>query len=115
MTIDLLALVDQKLEEVLARPGMWGGTDTLEPLVLLLSMLRARAANPTTTDEAVLKAYHAFLAGRVDRGAGDLRSRLGADCSTDTMVAVLREYVDLIRERGVAPRPGLTSPAAPET
>ena len=94
---ELLVLVDEKLEQVLANPGGWGGTDTLEPIVLLLAMLRARALDSTVSDQAVLKTYHAFIADRFGNGNGDLRSRLGPSCSIDAMVTVLREFVDSAR------------------
>ena len=98
---EFIALVDEKLDHVLTHPGSWGGTETLEPIVLVLSMLRARAANPAVTDQDVLKAYHTFLARRVGRGNGDLRSRLGSNYSIDTMVQVLQDFTkhEIVRER----------------
>jgi hypothetical protein len=51
---EFLALVDEKLDQVLAQPRSWGGEDALEPLVLMLSMLRARAADPTSSDQDVV-------------------------------------------------------------
>ena len=96
---EFLALVDEKLDHVLAHPGGWGGTETLEPIVLLLSMLRARTLDSTASDQAVLKTYGVFIADRVGKGAGDLRSRLGLNGSVDAMVTVLREFVDSARQR----------------
>lgn len=109
--VEFLALIDERLDQVLAQPRSWGGTDALEPLVLMLSMLRARVADPTSTDQEVIRAYLGLLARRVGKGAGDLKSRLGPQCSIDSMVAVLSEQADCIRQRGIV---GLAPPTVPE-
>lgn len=87
-------LLDDKLDQVLSDPGGWGGADALEPLVLVLLMLRSQVRLPARSDREVVSEYRKFLAEHVGAGAGDLKSRLGADCTPQRIAELLRQYVD---------------------
>ncbi|QRN95433.1 hypothetical protein JRI60_41255 [Archangium violaceum] len=95
--------LDEKLDQVLKNPRGWGGVDVLEPLVLMLLILRAETADPPVSHAEVLRRYRRFLAERVAPGAGDIRARLGEALSLEAVVDVLREHVDAVREREVSP------------
>lgn len=103
MSEEFLALIDEKLEQVLEQPSGWGGMEALEPVVLVLLMLRGRVANPTASDRAIITGYRKFLAERTGPGAADLRTRLGDDCSIERMVEVLREHVECAQTAGIVP------------
>ncbi len=98
--------LDEKLDQVLKNPRGWGGVDVLEPLVLMLLILRAETADPPLSHAEVLRRYRRFLAERVAPGAGDIRERLGEALSLEAVVDVLREHVDTVRGRVVSPRRG---------
>lgn len=100
----LTAKLDEKLDQVLKNPRGWGGVDVLEPLVLMLLILRAETANPPSSHAEVLQQYQAFLAKRLAPGAGDIRERLGEALSLERVVNLLREHVEAVRGRG-APSP----------
>ena len=53
----LVAWLDEKLREVLSAPGTWGGVEALEPLVLMLLMLRRRIHDPTAQDQELTHSY----------------------------------------------------------
>lgn len=91
--------LDEKLDQVLKNPRGWGGVDVLEPLVLMLLILRAETADPPLAHAEVLRRYRQFLAERVAPGAGDIRARLGEELSLEAVVDVLREHVDTVRGR----------------
>lgn len=93
----LLRQLDEKLDSILDNPEGWGGIDALEPLVLLLLLLRAELATPRVTHAEVLKQYRFFLATRLKPGVGDIRERLGDTLSLQTMVELLREHVSSAR------------------
>jgi hypothetical protein len=95
--------LDAKLDQVLKNPRGWGGMDVLEPLVLMLLILRAEVTHPPSTHAEVLRRYRQFLAERVAPGAGDIRARLGEALSLEAVVEVLREHVDTIRRRETLP------------
>lgn len=104
-TNDFVDLIDRRLDQVLKYPQGWGGVDSLEPLVLMLLMLRSSVNETTPSDRAVVAEYRKFLAERVSGGAADLRARLGEDCSEARMVEILREHVERVRQQaGVEPR-----------
>lgn len=98
--------LDEKLDQVLKNPRGWGGVDVLEPLVLMLLILRAETADPPLPLAEVLRRYRRFLAERVAPGAGDIRARLGAALSLEAVVDVLREHVDIVRRREASPPQG---------
>ncbi|HEX5748898.1 MAG TPA: hypothetical protein VFZ09_21845 [Archangium sp.] len=93
----ILRRLDEKLDSILDNPEGWGGIDALEPLVLLLLLLRAELATPRVTHAEVLKQYRVFLATRLRPGVGDIRERLGDALSLENMVALLREHVSSVR------------------
>jgi hypothetical protein len=99
-------LLDDKLDQIVSEPGGWGGVDALEPLVLVLLMLRSQVRLPGKSDREVVSDYRKFLAEHVGAGAGDLKSRLGADCSAERMAELLRQYIDRAVESA-----GSTGPA----
>lgn len=98
---DFTRAIDQRIDQVLGNPQGWGGVDALEPLVLMLLMLRAEFANPPSPRTEVLRQYRRFLAGRFEPGVGDLRERLGPRLSPEAMVAVLREHTAIVRAQTV--------------
>jgi hypothetical protein len=103
MSEEFLALIDEKLDQVLEQPAGWGGVEALEPVVLVLLMLRNRVADPTASEREVIKSYRKFLAERTGPGASDLRARLGSDCSIERMVEILREHVECAQAAGMVP------------
>lgn len=88
----LARLLDERLENVLFHPGQWGGTEALEPVVLMLWLLRAELGDPPMSSADVLQRYQNFLALKVGPGAAGLRERLGNRATITTMVEVLREF-----------------------
>lgn len=92
--------LDEKLDQVLKSPRGWGGLDVLEPLVLMLLILRAETGDPPSSHAEVLRRYRRFLAERFGAGAGDIRARLGGALSLEAVVNVLREHVETVRGRG---------------
>lgn len=113
-TNDFVGLIDRRLEQVLKYPQGWGGVDTLEPLVLMLLMLRSSIDDVTPKDRIVVDEYRKFLAERVGGGAADLRARLGEDCSEARMVEVLREHVERIRQQTSVEPPTSPFPESPD-
>lgn len=103
MSEEFLALIDEKLDQVLEQPAGWGGVEALEPVILVLLMLRNRVADPTASEREVIQSYRKFLAERAGPGASDLRSRLGSACSLERMVEILREHVDCAQATGIVP------------
>ncbi|MFV8751242.1 hypothetical protein ACNOYE_11925 [Nannocystaceae bacterium ST9] len=95
---EFIEQIDRRIDQVLKYPEGWGGVDALEPLVLMLLMLRAGVDESTSDDRTVVAEYRKSLGQRVGGGAADLRARLGEDCSIDRMVEILREHVIHIRE-----------------
>jgi hypothetical protein len=93
----ILRRLDEKLDSILDNPEGWGGVDALEPLVLLLLLLRADMTTPRMTHAEVLKQYRAFLSRRLKPGAGDIRERLGDAPSLETMAGLLRAHVSSVR------------------
>ncbi len=100
---NILQWVDTAMDEILANPQGWGGIDALEPLFLLLVILRGEVASPRIAQQQVLTQYWTFLATHIRPGSDDLRARLGQDLSVETMVAVLRKYAALVRQVPVTP------------
>ena len=98
-----IALIDEKLDQVLEQPEGWGGVEALEPVVLVLLMLRNRVADPAASERDVIKDYRRFLAGRTSPGASDLLTRLGSDSSIERMVEILREHVECAQATGIVP------------
>lgn len=110
----LTARLDEKLDQVLKNPRGWGGVDVLEPLVLMLLILRAETADPPASHAEVVQRYQQFLTERLGPGAGDVRERLGEDLSLEAVVNVLREHVETVRGRRTpSPRGRGSSSAAP--
>lgn len=109
----LLKWIDTALDEILANPHGWGGVDALEPVILLLAILRGEFSSPRVAQQEVLRHYWAFLAAKVRPGSDDLRARLGERLSTETMVAVLREYVELVRRWAPGRPPPASEPRRP--
>ena len=101
---DIAVWIDEAVEQVLANPQGWGGVDALEPIVLLLLILRGELMSPPVARTEVLRRYWKFVADTVAPGSADLRTRLGANLSTDSMVAVLRAHHELVRARPEASR-----------
>ena len=98
--------LDEKLDQVLKNPRGWGGMDVLEPLVLMLLILRAETADHPLSHAEVLRRYRRFLTERVAPGAGDIRARLGEALSLEAVVDILREHVDSVRGHEVSPYQG---------
>lgn len=90
--VEFLGKIDERIGHVLENPGAYGGIEAIEPVALVLFMLRARVVNADAEDRSILRNYKSFLASRVPHGCGGLRSRLGDECELDRMVEVLREY-----------------------
>jgi hypothetical protein len=95
---EFIDILDRRIDQVLKYPGGWGGKDTLEPLVLMLLMLRSSVTDSDSNDRIVVGEYQKFLTERVGGGAADLRARLGEDCSEARMVEILREHVERVRD-----------------
>lgn len=96
-------LLDAHLEAVLSNPGGWGGAEALEPVVLMLWLLRAELGDPSMAAADVLQRYRNFLALKVGPGAAGLRERLGNRATLATMVEILREFgTHMARETGGA-------------
>lgn len=106
----ILRRLDEKLDFILDNPEGWGGIDALEPLVLLLLLLRADLATPRMTHAEVLKQYRGFLATRLKPGAGDIRERLGDALSLETMVNLLREHISSVRAQQRSSAPAVRFP-----
>lgn len=102
----LTRLLDERLEDVLSNPGGWGGTEALEPVVLMLWLLRAELGAPSMTFADVLQRYRSFLALKVGPGAAGLRERLGNRATLTTMVEILREFGVHMSTRASASEPG---------
>ncbi len=103
--VDLLkastvAWVDEKLREMLAAPRAWGGTEALEPLVLVLLMARRRLQVPTACDSDLTRSYQKFLASVVGPGAARLVDRLPIQGREAKMVEILGEFVEHARAGG---------------
>jgi len=94
-----IALIDEKLEQVLKQPEGWGGLEALEPIALVLLMLRNRVTNPAASESDVIKDYKRFLAERTAPGTGALLTRLGDDPSLERMIKILRERVEYVQTR----------------
>lgn len=111
---EFIDILDRRIDQVLKYPGGWGGIDTLEPLVLMLLMLRASVTDSGSNDRVVVEEYRKSLAKSVGAGAADLRARLGEDCSEARMVEVLREHIERVREQTHTEPPVSPFPEPPE-
>lgn len=92
-----VAWIDDKLREVLAAPGAWGGVEALEPLVLVLLMARRRIHDPTTRDQDLVRGYRQFLARVTGPSASRLAARVPHEGRERHMVAILGDFVDQAR------------------
>jgi hypothetical protein len=79
---DFVDVLDERLDAMLARPGMWGGAEAVELQVLLLLELRIVAMRPAFRNRAMelLKGqYSSFLQRRFPDAGPRMLSALAAD------------------------------------
>lgn len=111
---EFLALIDDKLAQILEHPAGWGGASAVEPVVLVLLMLRNKVVDPTSSDRDVVKAYREFLAQRLAPGPGALATRLGTDASPSELAEVLREHVECAQAKRIVPTEPPDVPKRPD-
>lgn len=95
----MLDEIDQRIDQVLEFPEQWGGLEVMEPMVLMLSMLRARVHDASATDRTVVDDYLRFLSTRVGAGAASLPARLGPEATVEKVGEILRAFVEESRGR----------------
>ena len=93
----ILAWIDEKLREVLSSPGAWGGAEALEPLTLMLLMVRRRVQEPSARDQDLTRSYRKFLARVTGPGAARLADRVPEQGREALMVEILDDFVDQVR------------------
>lgn len=89
-----VAWIDEKLREVLAAPGAWGGVEALEPLILVLLMARRRIHDPMGRDQDLVRGYRKFLARVTGPSAARLADRVPREERERHMVEILGDFVD---------------------
>jgi hypothetical protein len=96
----LVEYIDDKINLILEYPQAWGGAESLEPLILMLLMLRQFAALGSDDERELMRAYRQYLAKAVGRGSVRLIERLPEESDVCTQaVAALAPFVVQQRAR----------------
>jgi hypothetical protein len=90
----IVEYIDEKIDLVLEAPQAWGGEEPLEPLVLMLLMLRQFVVSNDDDEHQLLRAYRRHLAGSVGPGAARLIERLPDGDKCLAAVPILQEFVN---------------------
>lgn len=86
---EVVAWLDERLQDVLDNPGAWGGETSLEPVVLCLIMLREEFRDQKNGPAKVRHAYRKHLA-RLRKGDNRREGRPGS--GLEALVAQLRTF-----------------------
>lgn len=109
LTTRFTGWIDEKLLEVLSAPGAWGGTEALEPLILVLLMARRRISRPAARDQDLVRRYRKFLARVMGPSAARLADRVPAPRREEQMVEILGDFVDQVRAEASSDAPAARS------
>lgn len=86
--------VDEKIDLVLEVPHAWGGAEPLEPLILMLLMIRQFVAFGDENERQLMRSYRQHLARSVGKGSARLIDRLPDGDKCDAAVSALTAFVE---------------------
>lgn len=95
---EIVALIDKKIDDIIERPSAYGGKQPLEPLILVLLMIRQRTRDSEIVEAEIVQDFLAHVNKRLGFSPEPLSDRFPETYDGEAEeAALIREYVNALR------------------